>query len=114
VRWFRFGNYVFLQQTVPTTLDVRAGQIIVQACEVLGSELLLLEIHDGHLWKDNTPNCTPCHLPYIGGTVHPGTSHIFAGLKCSLYGSTRCAAMMIICDICSTRRHLERSTLKWI
>jgi hypothetical protein len=107
VRRFRPRDYVYLQQTAPTTLDVTAGRIILRVHEVLGSGVLLLEGRDGKLWKDHTQNCAPCHLPHIDGTVHPGTSHIPAGLRCRLYGNAKCAATMVICDICSTGWHLE-------
>jgi hypothetical protein len=107
VRWFQLGDYVYLQQTSPTTLDVIAGRIILRVREVLGSGVLLLEGHDGKFWKDHTRNCAPCYLPHIDGMVHLGTSHISAGLRYRLYGSTRRAATMVICDVCSTRWHLE-------
>jgi hypothetical protein len=111
VRRFCPGDYVYLQQTAPTTLDVIAGQIILRVREVLGSGVLLLEGRDSKLWKDHTRNCAPCHLPHIDGTVHPGTSHIPVGLRCRLCGSTKRAATMVICDICSTGWHLECLTL---
>jgi hypothetical protein len=87
VRRFRTRDYVYLQQTAPTTLDVTAGRVILRVREVLGSGVLLLEGHDGNFWKDHTRNCAPCHLPHIDETVHPSTSHISAGLKCRLCGS---------------------------
>jgi hypothetical protein len=43
VRRFEPGDYVYLQQTTPTTLDVTTGRIILRVREVLGSEVLLLE-----------------------------------------------------------------------
>jgi hypothetical protein len=49
VRRFRSGNYVYLQQTAPTTLDVTIGQIILRVREVLGSRVLLLEGRDSKL-----------------------------------------------------------------
>jgi hypothetical protein len=67
VRRFCSGDYVYLQQTVPTTLDVTARRIILRMREVLGSRVLLLEGCDGKLWKDHARNCAPCHLPYIDG-----------------------------------------------
>jgi hypothetical protein len=54
VRRFRPGDYVYLQQTAPTTLDVTAGQVILRVREVLGSRVLLLEGRDGKFWKDHT------------------------------------------------------------
>jgi hypothetical protein len=74
---------------------VAAGRIILRVREVLGSRVLLLEGCDGKLWKDHTRNCVPCHLPHIDGTVHPGTSHIPAGLRCRLCGSAKRAATMV-------------------
>jgi hypothetical protein len=75
--------------------------------EILGSGVLLLEGLDGKFWKDHTHNCAPCQLPHIDGTVHPGTSHNFAGLRCRLCSSARRAATMVICDVCSIGWHLE-------
>jgi hypothetical protein len=86
VQRFQPGDYVYLQQTAPTTLDVTAGRIILLVREVLGSGVLLLEGRDGKFWKDHTRNCAPCHLPHIDGTVHPSTSHISVRLKCRLCG----------------------------
>jgi hypothetical protein len=96
----RLGDYVYLQQTAPTTLDVTVGRVILRVREVLGSGVLLLEGRDGKFWKDHTRNCAPCHLPHIDGTVHLGTSHISAGLKYRLCGSPKWAATMVICDVC--------------
>jgi hypothetical protein len=104
---FRPGDYVYLQQTAPTTLDVTAGRIILRMCKVLSSGVLLLEGRDSKLWKDHTRNCALCHLPHIDGTVHPGTSHIPAGLRCRLCGSAKRAATIVICDICTIGWHLE-------
>jgi hypothetical protein len=47
VRRFQPGDYVYLQQTAPTTLDVTAGRIILRVREVLGSGVFLLEGRDG-------------------------------------------------------------------
>jgi hypothetical protein len=110
VRRFQLGNYVYLQQTAPTTLDITAGQIILRMREVLGSGVLFLEGRDGKFLKGHTRNCAPCHLLHIDGMVHPGTSHISAGLKCRLCGSPKRAATMVICDVCSTGWHLEYLT----
>jgi hypothetical protein len=43
VRWFRPKDYVYLQQTAPTTLDVTARRIILRVREVLSLGVLLLE-----------------------------------------------------------------------
>jgi hypothetical protein len=75
--------------------------------EVLGSGVLLLEEYDGKFWKDHMRNCASCHLLHIDGTVHPGTSHIFARLQCQLCGSPKRVATMVICDVCFTGWHLE-------
>jgi hypothetical protein len=107
VHRFQPGDYVYLQQTAPTTLDVTAGRVILRVREILGSGMLLLEGRDGKFWKDHTHNCAPYHLPHIDGMVHPGTSHISARLKCRLCGSPKQAATMAICDVCSTGWHLE-------
>jgi hypothetical protein len=104
---FQPGDYVYLQQTAPTILDVTAGRVILRVREVFGSGVLLLEGCDSKFWKDHTRNCAPCHLPHIDGTIHPSTSHISIGLKCQLCGSPKHAATMVICDVCSTGWHLE-------
>jgi rubredoxin len=87
------------------------GRVILQVREVLGFGVLLLERRDGKFWKDHTRNCALYHLPHIDGTVHPGTSHISARLKCRLCGSPKRAATMVICDVYSTGWHLECLTL---
>jgi hypothetical protein len=107
VHRFRPGDYVYLQQTASTTLDVTTWRIILRVHEVLGLGVLLLEGHDGKLWKDHTRNCAPYHLPHIDGMVYPGTSHIPTGLRCRLCSSAKCSAIKIICDICSIGWHLE-------
>jgi hypothetical protein len=43
VQRFQPGDYVYLQQTAPTTLDLTAGRVILRVREVLGSGVLLLE-----------------------------------------------------------------------
>ncbi len=78
------GDYVYLQQIAPTTLDVMACHIILRVQEVLASRVLMLEGHDGVVWKDHVCNCAPCHLPNMDGTVHPSLVVIWAGLKCML------------------------------
>jgi hypothetical protein len=89
VRRFRFGDYIYLQQTAPTTIDVTTGRVILRVREVLGFGVLLLEGCDGKFWKDHTRNCAPCYLPHIDGSVHLGTSHISSRLKCRLCGSPK-------------------------
>jgi hypothetical protein len=56
------GDYVYLQQITPTTLDVMTSRTILQVQEVLASEVLMLEGRDGVVWKDHVCNCVPCHL----------------------------------------------------
>ena len=48
MRRFTPGDYVYLQQAAPTTLDVIARQVILQVREVKDSY--------GKLWKDHTRN----------------------------------------------------------
>ena len=107
VRRFAPGDYVYLQQTAPTTLDVTAGRIILRVKQVLASGVLELEGRDGRIWKDHTRNCAPCHLPNIDGTMDPNLSAVSAGLRCMLCGRAQRAATMILCDICSTGWHMQ-------
>jgi len=44
---FHVGDYVNLQQTAPTTLDVTTSHIILRMRKVLASKVLMLEGHDG-------------------------------------------------------------------
>jgi hypothetical protein len=41
---FQPGDYVYLQQIAPTTLDVTARRIILRVREVLGSGMLVLAL----------------------------------------------------------------------
>jgi hypothetical protein len=68
---FHVGDYVYLQQTTLTTLDVMAGCTILRVQQVLASGVLMLEGRDGVVWKDHVHNCVPCHLPNVDGTIDP-------------------------------------------
>jgi hypothetical protein len=47
IRRFHVGDYVYLQQTTPITLDVTAGRTILRVQEVLASRVLMLEGRNG-------------------------------------------------------------------
>jgi hypothetical protein len=106
IRRFHVGDYVYLQQTAPTTLDVTAGRTILRVREVLDSGVLMLEGRDGVVWKDHVRNCAPCHLPNVVGTMDPSVAVIRAGSRCMLCGSAGDAARMLVCDRCSTGWHM--------
>ncbi len=53
------GDYVYLQQIAPTTLDVTTGRTILRVREVLASGILMLEGCNGVVWKDHVHNCAP-------------------------------------------------------
>jgi hypothetical protein len=67
VHRFELGDYVYMQHTTPTTLDVTIGHVILRVQKVLPFEILLLEGQDGQTWKDHVCNCVPCHLPNVYG-----------------------------------------------
>ncbi len=100
IRRFHVGDYVYLQQTTPTTLDVTVGRTILQVREVLAYGVLMLEGHDGVVWKDHVCNCAPCHLPNVDGTIDPSLAVVWASLKCMLCGFKGGAAHMLVCDRC--------------
>jgi cbb3-type cytochrome oxidase cytochrome c subunit len=100
------GDYVYLQQTAPTTLDVTAGRTILRVRKVLTSGVLMLEGRDGVVWKDHVRNCAPCHLPNVDGTVDPSLAVVRVGLRCMLCGSKGGAAHMLVCDRCSRGWHM--------
>jgi PHD-finger len=107
IRRFHPGDYVYLQQTAPTTLDVTAGRIILRVRRVLPSGVLVLEGRDGMEWKDHVRNCAPCHLPNIDDSMDPSLAIVPVGLRCMLCGSARGAATMLICDGCSRGWHMS-------
>jgi cbb3-type cytochrome oxidase cytochrome c subunit len=100
------GNYVYLQQTASTTLDVIAGRTILRVREVLASRVLMLEGRDGVVWKDHVHNCAPCHFSNVDGRVDPSLVVIRADLRCMLCGSKGGAAHMLVCDRCSRGWHM--------
>ncbi|CAM6086019.1 unnamed protein product [Calypogeia fissa] len=106
VRRFHVGDYVYLQQAAPTTLDVTAGRTILRVREVLSSGVLMLEGRDGVVWKDHVRNCAPCHLPNVDGSMDPSLAPVSASLRCMLCGSARDAAWMLVCDSCSRGWHM--------
>jgi hypothetical protein len=75
IRRFHVGDYVYLQQTASTTLDV-TSRTILRVRKVLASRVLMLEGCDGVVWKDHVHNCAPCHLPNVDGTVDPSLAVI--------------------------------------
>jgi hypothetical protein len=107
---FHVGDYVYLQQTAPMTLDVAASRTILRMREVLASGVLMLEGRDGVVWKDHVHNCAPCHLPNVDGRVDPNLAVIRAGLRCMLCGSRGGATHMLMCDRCSRGWHMACMT----
>jgi hypothetical protein len=107
VRRFLPGDYVYLQQTAPTTLDVTAGRVVLRVEEVGPSGVLTLIGRDGVEVKDYARNVTPCHLPHLEGAVDPTAAVIPAGLRCQECGDSRRPATMILCDVCSRGWHLS-------
>jgi len=125
------GDYVYLQQIAPATLDVTTGHTILQVQEVLAFRILMLEGRDGVVWKELTllqekiyPPCSgshfitesvsricaPCHLPNVDGTVDPSLAMVRVGLKCMLCGSRGGADHMLVCDRCSRGWHMAYMT----
>jgi len=107
---FHVGDYVYLQQTIPTTLDVTTCRTIVRVRKVLTSRVLMLEGCDGVVWKDHVCNYVPCHLPNVDGIVDPSLAVVWAGLRCMLCGSRGGVAHMLVCDSCSRGWHMARMT----
>ncbi len=70
------GDYVYLQQTAPTTLDVTTCRTMLRVREVLAFGVLMLEGRDGVVWKDHVHNCVPCHLPNVDSIVDPSLAVI--------------------------------------
>jgi hypothetical protein len=88
VRRFSKGDYIYLQQEVPTTLDVKAGRTILRIKDVLPSGILLLEGKDGRECREHSKNCAPCHLP-IDGSVHPEFAVVPQDLPCYVCGEKK-------------------------
>jgi site-specific DNA-cytosine methylase len=107
IRRYEVGDYVYLQQTAPTTLDVTAGRIVLRVTEVGPTGVLTLVGSDGVETKDNARNVTLCHLPNLDPVIDPLTAAIPAGYKCMACGDPRRPATMILCDVCSRGWHLE-------
>jgi hypothetical protein len=107
IRRFTPGDFVYLQQTTPTTLDVTVGCTILRVRKVLPSRVLMFKGRDGMVWKDHVHNCAPCHLPNVDDTVDPRIAVVPAGLKCMLCGLASSAATMLICDSSSRGWHIS-------
>jgi hypothetical protein len=99
------GDYVYLQQTTPTTLDVTTGCTILRVRKVLVSGVLMLEGHDGVI-MDHVCNYAPYHLPNVDGIVDPSLAVVRVGLKCMVCGSKGGVAHMLVCDKCSRGWHV--------
>jgi hypothetical protein len=105
VHKFELRDYVYLQRTTPTTLDVIAGPVILCVQKVLPFKILL-EGWDGQTWRDHVCNCVPCHLPNADGHIDPSLPVIPIGLWCMLYGQSIGVATMLVCDWCSRGWHM--------
>jgi hypothetical protein len=110
IRRFHVGDYVYLSQTAPTTLDVMASRTILRVLEVLASGVLMLEGRDGVIWKDHVRNCAPCHFPNVDGIVDPSLAMVRASLRCMLCGSRGGIAHMLVWDRCSKGWHMACMT----
>jgi hypothetical protein len=110
IRRFHVGDYVYLQQTSPTMLDVTAGRTILRMRKVLAFGVLMLEGRDGVVWKDHVHNCAPCHLPNVDGRVDPSLVVIRTDLRCMLCGSRGGVAHMLVCDRCFRGWHMACMT----
>jgi hypothetical protein len=100
------GDYVYLQQTTPTMLDVTAGRTILRVQKLLASGVLMLEGRDGVVWRDHVRNCVPCHLPNVDGTIDPSLAVLWADLRCMFCGSRGGASHMLVCDRCFRGWHM--------
>lgn len=107
IRRYEPGDYVYLEQVAPTTLDVTAGRVILRVKEVGSSGVLTLEGRDGMIWKDHARNVAPCHLPFLDGAVDPSAAVIPAGWKCMACGDHRRGYAMVLCDGCSRGWHID-------
>ncbi len=103
---FHVGDYVYLQQITPMTLDVIAGRTILRVREVSASGILMLEGRDSVVWKVHVRNCAPRHLPNVDARVDPSLAVIRVDLRCMLCGSRGGAAHMLVCDRCSRGWHM--------
>ena len=105
LRRFKVGDYVYLQCEVSTTLDMKAGKTILRVKDILPSGVHLLEGKDGQECRDNTKNCTPCHLP-IEGTICPELAVVPAGYRCVVCGEKKGTATILLCDQCQQGWHM--------
>jgi len=80
IRSFERGDYVYLQKTTLTILDVTIGCVILCVQKVLPFAMLLLEGRDGQRWKDRVCNCVPCHLLIVDGQMDPSLVLVLASL----------------------------------
>lgn len=65
---------------------------------MLSSRVLMLEYHDGVVWKYHVRNYASCHLSNVDGTMNPSLTALRVGLRCMLCVSAGQAACMLVCD----------------
>jgi len=105
LRRFSEGDYIYLQQEAPTTLDVKAGRAIFRVKDILPNGILLLKGKDERECREYSKNCAPCHLP-IKGTVHSELVVVPDGLLCFVCREKKGAATMLLCDHCQRGWHM--------
>ncbi|KAH8936053.1 hypothetical protein BDL97_17G063300, partial [Sphagnum fallax] len=83
---YNLGNYVYIQQTMPTTLMDGVG---FKNLDSKGSK--------GHIMDGSCAQLCTCHLPNIDGKVDPNLANLFA---CGV-------ATMLVCNQCSKGWHMQ-------
>jgi hypothetical protein len=103
---FHVGDYVYLQQTAPTMLDVMVGRTIWRMREVLASGVLMLE---GAMVLFRRTMCVIVH--HVTSQMWMlSLAMIWANLKCMLCESKGGTTYMLVCDRCSRGWHMACMT----
>lgn len=99
-------DFVYLQHTPDTTLDVQTNRIILRVVHVGEQSVAALEGADGRRWKKHIKHLAPCHLPNLDTTMRPHTWIPPSNLHCEACGRTEDADVMLLCDKCNKGFHM--------
>jgi len=105
VRQFDVGDFVYLQWQPNDTLDTSSGHTILRVKVIRPSGVLELQGVDGHIIRDHSKNCAPCHLSNLDPTIITSTWIPPLDYPCQVCQRTDNVDQMLLCDNCNGGYH---------
>ena len=104
---FQVGDFVYVKEHGPTSLDPRARPYILRVVGIKPSGVLELMGRCGTVIMRHNTSCAPCHLPNIDSSIDPTLARPIKDLPCSKCGDPGRPESMLLCDACNSGWHLQ-------